>query len=722
MKQVLSILFILFTVVSYGQLPPLTAPIYTEPSTYDVDAQAYFDATGAPFYPGNKIAINNFIIGCKSDGIWSSIHAFYLLKKVFVADQTPYWKYNLKDPRDLDTAYRLTFVNSNSVPVDQRYQTETYSSQYYTYANTHYIFSAQNRSNKHLMSYTYDSWGIRVPSFVGYSIGQYAVANGAFDGIAGEDRIDAGNTERTIVFLSDNNNTNVSMLQTGRYISSRINSTQISAMHNGALFLDNAASNQVEAENGLPILIDYGRGKFFTEATYFASMGAGLSQSQMAAYDARLATLNTQFKDEEIEYNVYTHEYTDYIQAPIRKEYSSADVTVSRVETQDGISIHICAQRDSIKVGILAYSAYAPSDRIYWTTDNGVTWVNRPWTVDDETDASLIRTFHIFRDGKMIFSTRNNRLWKSNDTLQTITEVFLQNADGSNYTFHTPINPLYPGQYFSRWGIAESGQVNGVEMFMWGNWGNTTFEPQGANPTNVYYSYGGDSVKVAYSYGQYPLYRDNGAASESTSGNLVGDPNNDSIFAYHVHNVCFNQTDTSFWAITGEVDSLTNWMRGKYNPITDTWAWQLMARGDYSHQEPWVRASALWWKHDSLYWISDAYQGTYGGILRIKDTDDFANVVRVHPIQYDAGNTLAWGDTIVSGRAAAAANRTTIISTDGGRSWHEYGFKVLPAESIKVSGWLYPDASGRFVFQKYYYPNASWFFTGESYYTKFNIE
>jgi len=721
--RILILLIFVFTGIVNGQIGPKSTPNCTdcypcvEPATYDADAQAYFDASGAPFYPGNKVAINNFIIGCKTDGIWDSIHAFYIIKKVLLNDNTPYWKYNLKDPRDLDEAYRLTYVNSNGVAVDQRYFTEAYNSDYYTYANTHYIFAAANRSNKHLMSYTYDGQGEGTLSVVGYSIGQYNVANGTFDGITGEDRIDGADTEKSRIFLSDNNNINVAMHQTGRYIASRINSTQVSATHDGTLIIDNVTSNVVAAEVGTPILIDYARLKFFCEMTSFASIGAGLSQAQMAAYDARLETLNTQFKDEEIEIGSY-YQDTDYLGFPLNKTYTSNEVLVSGVETQDHLPIHICAQRDSLKVGVLGVSEELPSDRIYWSHDNGATWVNRTWTVDDETDASLIRTFHIFRDGKMIFSTRNNRLWKSNDTLQTITEVTLQNADGTDYVYHTPVNIAYPGTYFSRWGIAESGQVNGVEMFMWGNWGNTTFEPQGANPTNVYYSYGGDSVKVAYTFGQHPSFRDNGGANESTSGNLVGDPNNDSIFAYHVHNVCFNNIDTSFWAFTGEVDSMANWLRGKYNPTTDVWSWTREANG---HDDgPWVRASSIWWNNDSIYWISDAYQGTYGGVLRIKDTNGFANTRHMHPIIGDAGSSIVWGDTIVSGRASAGQGRTTYLSTDGGETWHEYNFKVLPPNSFKTSGWLLPDVTGRFVFQRYYAPNAIWFYRGQSYYTKFN--
>lgn len=47
--------------------------------SYDTDAQAYFTAVeaadGQPLETGVKNAINNFVVGCKSDGIWTAIKA-----------------------------------------------------------------------------------------------------------------------------------------------------------------------------------------------------------------------------------------------------------------------------------------------------------------------------------------------------------------------------------------------------------------------------------------------------------------------------------------------------------------------------------------------------------------------------------------------------------------------------------------------------------------------
>jgi hypothetical protein len=72
---------------------------------YDTDAQAYFTANTTITSDADKNAINTFYLGLKTDGVYTKIKAMYL----------PLWssassnKWNLKDPRDLDAAFRLTF-------------------------------------------------------------------------------------------------------------------------------------------------------------------------------------------------------------------------------------------------------------------------------------------------------------------------------------------------------------------------------------------------------------------------------------------------------------------------------------------------------------------------------------------------------------------------------------------------------------------------------------
>ena len=71
---------------------------------FDPDAQAFIDA--ANITDGTQQgAINDLVIGLKADSIWTPTKAIY----PFVGGTASQHKFNLKDPRDLDGAFRLVF-------------------------------------------------------------------------------------------------------------------------------------------------------------------------------------------------------------------------------------------------------------------------------------------------------------------------------------------------------------------------------------------------------------------------------------------------------------------------------------------------------------------------------------------------------------------------------------------------------------------------------------
>ena len=70
----------------------------------DPDAQAFITAAGITD-PTQQSAINTLVVGLKDDGLWTSMQAIY----PFVGGTASSHKYNLKDPRDLDAAFRLQF-------------------------------------------------------------------------------------------------------------------------------------------------------------------------------------------------------------------------------------------------------------------------------------------------------------------------------------------------------------------------------------------------------------------------------------------------------------------------------------------------------------------------------------------------------------------------------------------------------------------------------------
>jgi hypothetical protein len=94
----------------------------------DTDAQAFITAAGITDST-QKTAINTLVVGLKADGIWTKMQAIY----PFVGGSASTHKWNLKDPRDLNAAYRLTFNggwthNSNGITGNG---TNAYAESYY---------------------------------------------------------------------------------------------------------------------------------------------------------------------------------------------------------------------------------------------------------------------------------------------------------------------------------------------------------------------------------------------------------------------------------------------------------------------------------------------------------------------------------------------------------------------------------------------------------------
>jgi hypothetical protein len=92
----------------------------------DPDAQAFLTAASITD-PTITTAIDNFVVGMKTDGLWSKMTGLY----PFVGGTADTHKWNLKDPRDLDAAYRLNFVgtfthNSNGITGTQNSAADTF--------------------------------------------------------------------------------------------------------------------------------------------------------------------------------------------------------------------------------------------------------------------------------------------------------------------------------------------------------------------------------------------------------------------------------------------------------------------------------------------------------------------------------------------------------------------------------------------------------------------
>lgn len=116
----------------------------------DADAQAFITATGIS--GTNATAINKLVLDLKAANIWTKMKAVY----PFVGNTASSQKYNLKDPRDLNAAYRLTFFGGGTFSANG-YQGNGINS----YANTFFnpVTAGLVYNNNHLSFYSRTATG-----------------------------------------------------------------------------------------------------------------------------------------------------------------------------------------------------------------------------------------------------------------------------------------------------------------------------------------------------------------------------------------------------------------------------------------------------------------------------------------------------------------------------------------------------------------------------------
>ncbi len=299
-------------------------------------------------------------------------------------------------------------------------------------------------------------------------------------------------------------------------------------------------------------------------------------------------------------------------------------------------------------------------------------------------DARNITFSHIFENGNVLFATRA-KIYLSSDNLRSYREITLKHPDGTDYVPHTPQNPDNPGWYFHTLTGVNSWRIEGVEMLVWGNYCNVI---GGATPLNIYYSTdNGQTVKIAYSFGQNPYFRDNGSAGGGSTGTLLGDPNNP-VFGRHIHSVAYNPAENAFYACTGDGDRPKgyecHWLRGTYDTVKDSWNWKVIVSGKVNSR---YKAGGISFVDGQLYWISDANgPGPHDrGIFRCAPAD-IANP-DAHTLlfnsKYEGANMIIQDGVILASHYATASPFTLgfIISPDMGKTWAEYDLKEFGPRS-----------------------------------------
>ena len=239
------------------------------------------------------------------------------------------------------------------------------------------------------------------------------------------------------------------------------------------------------------------------------------------------------------------------------------------------------------------------SGEICLSEDNGHTWSQR----HAFPDARRITFSHILHSGNILFAT-GSQLYLSADDLKTYQQITVKARDGSDYVPHTPRDANNPGWYFHTLPGIVSWDVHGAEMMVWGNYCNVL---GGATPVNIYYSTdSGRTVKIAYTFGQNPNYRDDGSPGGGTTGMLLGDAANP-VVCRHIHTVAYNPAEDAFYACTGDIDQIRghecHWLKGSYDAARDTWDWHVLVSSSSNAR---YKCGGINFVDGKVYWISDA--------------------------------------------------------------------------------------------------------------------
>ncbi len=348
--------------------------------------------------------------------------------------------------------------------------------------------------------------------------------------------------------------------------------------------------------------------------------------------------------------------------------------------------------------------AFGYSDgKVLLSEDNGRTW---PHSIAFP-DAKRIVYSTILKNGNILFSAMA-KLYLSTDNLKSFKQITVKDTDGSDYVAHTPKNPDRPGWYFHSLSGVDTWEVNGREMLVWGNYCNVI---DGASPVNIYYSTdNGQTVKIAYSFGQNSGNRDNGSGGGGKEGTPLGNPDNP-IVCRHVHCVTYNPAEDAFYACTGDFNTRPeglecHWLRGTYDAKADKWQWKVIVT-DMSNSR--YKCGGINFVDGKLYWISDSNgPKPYDRGVFCCDPADITNKekhTRLFNPGVESGCMIVEDGVFLASHCAPASPMSTgiIISTDMGKTWAQYDLKEFGKRSpcrvsrMNSDGWFRMDLRSRWV-------------------------
>jgi hypothetical protein len=246
---------------------------------FDNDALAYFAVNPAITLDADKLAIDSFFKGLKSDGIYSLIHAMYLPIWASATDS----KWNLKNPLDTNGAFRLTF--SGGITFSSGGMQGNGSN---GFANTHYNPNTQqSNTSAHVSIYSRTNNQRQLGD------------EGAFAGNALYSVLSLRNTSNVALqgMWGDTSAVQTSSLDSrGFFVGTRQNATTNKLFRNGTQLAVNTSATIGTRPNLNKFIMSINGLNFYSNREYsFYSVGDALTDTQQSDFYNRVQTLMTYF-------------------------------------------------------------------------------------------------------------------------------------------------------------------------------------------------------------------------------------------------------------------------------------------------------------------------------------------------------------------------------------------------------------------------------------------
>jgi hypothetical protein len=248
------------------------------PLVSDTDAQSFLNAANITSFQ-QASAVNKLVVDLKAAGVWTKMKAIY----PFVGGSATSHKFNLKDPRDLDAAYRLVFnggwthTSTGAKPNGSN-----------TYANTYFNPTVQSLSttSQHLSYYSRTNI---IENAI--EIGAISSTNVNFLGLY----VSSTSGTRAGLASSVRYNNSVVVDTRGLFIASRTDTSNIKVHVNGSTQASQSVPS-TDNDNFSIYIGAYGAltpDLFSSKEATFASIGDGLTDAEATSLYTAVQTYQT---------------------------------------------------------------------------------------------------------------------------------------------------------------------------------------------------------------------------------------------------------------------------------------------------------------------------------------------------------------------------------------------------------------------------------------------